>query len=91
MSAFQIVENHVYHARTKHIEIDVHVTRERVKSGLIKLNYVRSEEQVADLFTKALTRYHVTYLLSKLSVINIYAPTCGGVLKQNGGAIDWNK
>ncbi|CAL1412139.1 unnamed protein product [Linum trigynum] len=89
MSAIQIAENPVYHERTKHVEIYVHVTRERVKSGLINLKFVRSEEQLADLFTKGLSRFRLNYLLDKLDVLNVYAPTCGGVTRFKG-LIDLN-
>ena len=44
----------MFHARTKHIEVHYHFIRERVLSGDIDLVYVNTEEQVTDIFTKAL-------------------------------------
>ena len=44
----------MFHARTKHIEVHYHFFRERVLDGDIDLTYVRTDEQVADIFTKAL-------------------------------------
>ena len=43
-----------FHARTKHIEVHYHFIKERVLDGDIDLTYVRTDEQVADIFTKAL-------------------------------------
>ena len=45
-----------YHARTKHVDIDLHFLRDYVEEGTIKLEYVPSAENLADLFTKALSR-----------------------------------
>ena len=54
MSSIHLANNPVYHARTKHIEVHYHYVREKVLLGLINLVYVSTEDQVADIFTKAL-------------------------------------
>ena len=54
LSSIQLARNPVFHARTKHIEVHYHFIREKVLSGEIDLEYVNTEEQVADIFTKAL-------------------------------------
>ena len=54
LSSIQLARNPVFHARTKHIEVHYHFIRERVLAGDIDLVYVGTDEQVADIFTKAL-------------------------------------
>jgi hypothetical protein len=54
ISSILLVNNPVYHARTKHIEVHYHFIREKVLAKEIDLIHVSTEDQVADIFIKAL-------------------------------------
>lgn len=55
ISAVRLAENPVFHARTKHVEVHYHFLREKVLKGDIDMKAVRTEDQVADIFTKSLS------------------------------------
>nr|GFA86602.1 retrovirus-related Pol polyprotein from transposon TNT 1-94 [Tanacetum cinerariifolium] len=60
-AAISISCNLVQHSRTKHIDVRYHFIKEKVEKGIVELFFVRTEYQLADLFTKALptTRYEM--------------------------------
>ncbi|KAB2618580.1 hypothetical protein D8674_014449 [Pyrus ussuriensis x Pyrus communis] len=67
-SAIALAFNPVFHARTKHVEIDYHYIREKVLAGQVSVHHVASLLQLADIFTKSLPSARFAELTSKLSV-----------------------
>jgi len=61
-SAINISNNLVMHSRTKHIAIQYHFLKEKVAEGEVKLEFVPTTEQVADIFTKPLPKEVFEYL-----------------------------
>jgi hypothetical protein len=68
--AISIARDPVKHELTKHVGVDAHFTQSRVQDGVVALQYVPSELQLTDFFTKAQTRAHHQFYLSKLSVVD---------------------
>nr|GFC76700.1 retrovirus-related Pol polyprotein from transposon TNT 1-94 [Tanacetum cinerariifolium] len=63
--------NPVQHSRTKHIAVRYHFIKEHVEKGTIELYLVKTDYQLADLFTKALPSDHFNYLVRRLGRRNL--------------------
>ncbi|GKA97387.1 retrovirus-related pol polyprotein from transposon TNT 1-94, partial [Tanacetum coccineum] len=60
--------NNVQHSRSKHIDIRYHFIKEQVEDGVVELYFVRTEYQLADIFTKALCLERIKLLIDKLGM-----------------------
>ena len=70
MSAINISKNPVLHSRTKHIEVKFHSIREHVQKGDISIQFVKLEEQLADIFTKPLAEDRFCMLRTCLGILS---------------------
>ena len=74
-AAIQIAHNPVQHDRTKHVEVDRHFIKEKLDQKIICFPFVKSASQLADILTKAISNKDFYSMISKLGMIDIYAPT----------------
>jgi hypothetical protein len=62
------------HDRTKHIGIDLFFIKEKLDNGLLGLNHIATEEQVADCLTKGLTSSDLVRFCDKMGLVDIFRP-----------------
>ncbi|GJZ89702.1 hypothetical protein Tco_0661484 [Tanacetum coccineum] len=67
-SAIALCCNNVQHSRSKHIDIRFHFIKEQVENGVVELYFVNTEYQLADIFTKALCRERIEFLINKVGM-----------------------
>ena len=68
-SSIKLAHNPIYHARTKHIEIQHHFVREKILEKEIDLIYCKTIDNVADIFTKALGKMSFEECRKQLGVV----------------------
>ncbi|GKB98425.1 hypothetical protein Tco_0984562 [Tanacetum coccineum] len=67
-NAITLCCKNVQHSRSKHIDVRYHFIKEQVENGVMELYFVRTEYQLADIFTKALPRERFYFSVKKLSM-----------------------
>jgi hypothetical protein len=59
----------VFHDRSKHINIRYHFIRDFVQQGAVQLQYVPTDEQVADILTKTLMKGNFVYFKDRMGIV----------------------
>ncbi|GJS08405.1 retrovirus-related pol polyprotein from transposon TNT 1-94 [Tanacetum coccineum] len=83
VSAIDLCCNNVQHSRLKHIDVRYHFIKEQVKNGVVKLYFVWTEYQLANIFTKALPRERFEFLINKLGMKNMSPETLKSLTEEN--------
>ncbi|GKA22988.1 hypothetical protein Tco_0708950, partial [Tanacetum coccineum] len=81
-SAIALCCNNVQHSRAKHINIHYHFIKEQVENGIVELYFVRTEYQLADIFTKPLPRERFNFLIDKLGMRSMSPETLKRLAKE---------
>jgi hypothetical protein len=79
ISSILLANNPVYQARTKHIEVHYHFIREKVIAKEIDLIHVSTEDQIVDIFTKALSINKLRKFRKMLGVLEVDLSLWGSV------------
>ena len=69
-SAINLTKNPVHHSRSKHIEIRHHFIRDHVSHGDIEVEFVPTNMQLADIFTKPLDKQSFEFIRNEIGVCN---------------------
>ena len=76
-SCVKLLENPVFHDKSKHIEIKYHYIKDMVPRGAVNLLYVAIDEQIVNVLTNPLAKVKFEYFKEKLGVIQIKVPFKG--------------
>nr|GEX66961.1 retrovirus-related Pol polyprotein from transposon TNT 1-94 [Tanacetum cinerariifolium] len=87
-SAIALCCINVQHSRSKHIDIRYHFIKEQVENEVIELYFVNTEYQLADLFTKALGRDRIEFLIDKLGMRSFTTETLKQLMDELGETMD---
>jgi hypothetical protein len=72
-----MTENHVFHDRSKHVEIRYHYICDMVQRRALKLQYISTDEQVVDVLTKPLSHVKFEHFRDNLGIVRKELPRKG--------------
>ncbi|GKC14852.1 retrovirus-related pol polyprotein from transposon TNT 1-94 [Tanacetum coccineum] len=81
-SAIALCWNNVQHSRAKHINVHYHFIKEQVENRIVELYFVRTEYQLADIFTKLLPRERFNFLIEKLGMRSMSPKTLKRLIEE---------
>lgn len=70
-ATIELSKNPVFHERSKHIDTRYHYIRDCIEQGVVDVDHVRTEDQLADILTKPLGRVRFVELRSRLGVVEV--------------------
>jgi len=70
-SGICLEENHVFHDKSKHIEIQYHFIRDMVHRGVVRLHHISTNKQIVDIFTKELPKRNFLVFIEKLVLMDV--------------------
>ena len=73
-SSIKMIENPVFHDKSKHIEIRFFYIMDMVQKGAIDIQYVSTNEQVVDVLIRPLSQVKFEYFCDNLGVVRKYVP-----------------
>ncbi|CAL1377246.1 unnamed protein product [Linum trigynum] len=73
--------NPFFHSRMKHLALDYHFVHQLVQDGRLRVTYIPTSHQLANALTKPLPATRYLLLRSKIGVVAIPPPSCGGILR----------
>nr|GFC01233.1 copia protein [Tanacetum cinerariifolium] len=74
--------NNVQHSRAKHVDVQYHFIKEQVENKIVEVYFVRTEYQLADIFTKPLPRERFNFLIEKLDMRSMSLDTLKRLTKE---------
>jgi hypothetical protein len=74
-ATINIVNNPFHHDRTKHVGIDRHFIKERLDEGALRVSFVKSIDQQADVLTKGVSVVSIMRIFDKMGLIDIFSPS----------------